>query len=274
MSPAPKKKRYEGLIQFKDFLRQNLVCLQAALQGSFATAVQCPLVARLDQLDLGCYHLIVGFGRDHDLSAAVTATSDEQLLIQLHQKLDQPLSQLVEGLRETQVGVWIDSADLLAGQYFYNILANLMLQKGELDRRNQHSWGSVTTSFAVSDHQSMIQAAQNWLHEKQIERPVADQIQLQIKSVWPLLKNPQSFALSSDGSYLSLTITGSFIANHDDFNALLLQLKEIPSHCITLSSWGSDQIDFCIPIRFFQRLELKCLFAYHRFQQIPTIAAS
>ena len=263
MSQHLKKKRYEGLIQFKDFLRQNLVCLQAAMQSSFATAVQSPLVATLDATHTDCHHLLLGLKAHNDLSKVTKLTKSDYLLMRIVQLQEQLFSPISWKLGDNHIGVWIDASDSLANQYLFNLLNNLVLDKGRLDRRTHHHWGSVSKQYTVSTKEDAVKNMMHCLGHKQVETSVLDQLENAIYGLWPKLEKPETISISSDGQYISLTVNGRLFTDRKQFNESLDQLRNIPSHCISASSSTFDQVDICIPIRFFKQLELKGFFAYY-----------
>ncbi len=145
----PKKKRYEGLIQFKDALRQTIVCLQASMDTRFAHSLHSPWLKKLDEDHAPQHHLL--FATDKGCISDGLAAKDldeNHLLACIHQQQTADLRSEIswnKGLR-TKISAWVDPGDMLISSVLFRLISMACNTAIPFDLKDCLSAGGVIKS--------------------------------------------------------------------------------------------------------------------------------
>lgn len=252
MQKPKKKKRYEGLIQFKDALRQSVVCLQASLAGGFATKLQSNLVNALDEASESSHFLLfssageVGEVNDSD------QISDHHILAFIRQK--KPEEEKLEIVWHenplAKLSLWIDPKDHLAVGEFFRIVTHLCRSQQRLQLDTCQNWGSVVDHYDFKDlDQAKLELAE-WCERFQLSEERIRSLGRALEESEKFYSNIESFHLGSDGSNLSIILEGHLKSEvKSDPKQLLTNLSALPYHNIVVKTDDHDQLAFSSPIR-------------------------
>ncbi|SMF22434.1 hypothetical protein [Pseudobacteriovorax antillogorgiicola] len=267
MTVPQKKKRFEGLIHFKDSLRQTIVCLQASLKQGFATESQSPLIAKLNQDQEEVYFLLFSSNRNVGQISELNQLSHHHLLAFIHQIHADDITSAVRWHQYPQaaISIWMDPSDRLASNYMHNLISQVCQKTQSIDFTRCHGWGSHRTQLNLGNGKQ----ANDWLG-KWHEDYGTDEDRAAIMS--QLLSEGQSFfsevqkvSISSDGTYTTLTIDGKLSSrDQQGMKHTLENLKRLPAHIIGINLGNKDQVEFCVPIRVTTATPLKAVFVIHK----------
>lgn len=252
MTTRPKKKRFEGLIHFKDSLRQTVVCLQASLSSKFATSVQSEFVRKLDEGSDDAHFLLFSSGtqvgqvdEEHDLCS-------HHILSRIHQKEAGELADEVCWHRhdKSKVSVWIDPSDHLAASAIYRIISCICYSGQTLNLKDCQNWGSLITSHSYTD----LNKAKAWLNQWQgfyqlnIER--LNLIRSSLEQLTPDFTAIDQLYLSSDGTSISLIIEGELLDQlKNNLDQTVEKLRGLSYHSVIINMSDKDQLCLTSPIR-------------------------
>ncbi len=258
MTTSPKKKRFEGLIQFKDSLRLTLVCLQASLREKFATSLQSPLVAHLDSEHDTKNHLLFSKNNAVGHIKMLDDLNDQHILCRIYQVKGIDLSTEIfwQSTPPASLSIWIDPRDSLSTSYVYSIISYLCEKDLPLDISSCHCWGS----YKIAAYHKSQSASQAWLTQWKDELGLDEErVRLYARILrmgWKQFSNVTSIIITSDGTYISLTIEGK-LKQCQNMQGFIIPLCQLPVHIVTVNYDTTDQIDFCIPIRMNKLAPLK-----------------
>ncbi|MDQ3235519.1 MAG: hypothetical protein M3Q07_27225 [Pseudobdellovibrionaceae bacterium] len=252
----PKKKRFEGLIQFKEALRQTIVCLQASMEDRFASSLQSELVRRLDENTEQMHHLLFA------TSGAVGKVDEKQQMTEQH-LLARIYQQQSEDLRTeltctqsdpAHITVWLDPADPLVTSYFFRLVSLACNGTVSFDLKDCLAWGSVLRSQAIQDQQAAEAFVKNCSTQYGFSWDRTGIMLGFVQALAELLQSCDSIHLVADGSYVGLLIEGKTKASvPQNLQATMAKLASSDAHTIAINCSAdpsiSTQFAMLMPIR-------------------------
>lgn len=236
-----KKKRYEGLIQFQDPLRQALVCLQAALAERFTTAAQLDFLKQRDSREASHFLLTSDGSTVGGLPRGLEA---RHLLMRVEQ-LEQNLPSWAAPELDNKIAAWLDSTDPLTAQYFYQLLAQAVAPTPSFDLKQVSAWGASIESW--SDSKTLQSAA--WICRERLEL-----LQEFRDDAAPLFGNIDKQSLATDGCSVALLLEGLTHLSWQDLSLeALLRLAKPHRHLLAVNFMSTPehrlQIAYVTPMR-------------------------
>jgi hypothetical protein len=252
----PKKKRFEGLIQFKEALRQTIVCLQASMEDRFASSLQSELVRRLDENTEQMHHLLFA------TSGAVGKVDESQQMTEQHllariyqQQSDDLRSELTCTQSDpAHITVWLDPADPLITSYFFRLISLACNGPEAFDLKDCLAWGSVLRSQAIPDPS----AAEAFVKNCSVQYGFSwDRTEIMlgfVQALSDLLQTCDSIHLVADGSYVGLLIEGKTkVSLPQNLQVTINKLASSDAHTIAINCPedpnASTQFAMLMPIR-------------------------
>jgi hypothetical protein len=253
----PKKKRFEGLIQFKDALRQIVVCLQASMETRFMTAVQSELVKKLDESTPGSHHLLFAMGNE-----PASPIGSEEQLEQRHllAHITQTQGEDIRGeIRWTEskhikASIWIDSSDILMANYFF-WLVSVACQPGKTFQLQQClNWGGAISSQNVSNPKEIEACLNYWQKHFHLSYARSQAMSHFLQKASPLLRSVDQMSILSDGTFVGIMVEGQTASEDSERRQATIQsLTDVEAHSITINlareADGITQILMITPIR-------------------------
>lgn len=190
-----KKKRFEGLIQFQDPLRQAMVCLQAALAERFTTGAHIDFLKVKDSVDASHFLLT----SDGSTIGEMDKGLEERHLLMRVEQLDQNLPSWQTPELDNKIAAWLDSSDPLTAQYFYQILAQASGEANAFDLRQVSAWGASLDSW--TDTKTL--KIEPWMNRERIE--LLNSFRTDAS---PLFSKMESQSISTDGCSVALLLEG------------------------------------------------------------------
>jgi len=252
MTTKPKKKRFEGLIHFKDSLRQTAVCLQASLTDKFATSVQSEFVRQLDAGSEDVHFLLFSSSDQVGQVSCEDEISSHHILSRIQQKESIQLSSEVEWHQhdKTKISVWIDPTDQLAANAFYRVISHICYTNQTLNLRDCQNWGSLITEHSYSELKQGKAWLSQWQSLFQLNSERLNLIRSSLDQVTPYFADIDNLYLTSDGTCVSLIIEGEIQEqNKNNLTQTIRFLRDLAFHSITVNFGARDQISFTSPIR-------------------------
>lgn len=252
MTTRPKKKRFEGLIQFKDFLRQTVVCLQASLAEKFATSVQSAFIKHLDEQSEGVYFLLLSSSEEVGQVSTEDEISPHHILSRFYQKQGGNVSQDIAWHKQdhTKISVWLDPTDQLAAHSFYRIALQVCSSQQHLNLLECQNWGSLVHTHRFVDRKAMESWLKQWHAHYQINNERMKMLGQSLTQSLGFFDQTEAVHLTSDGTYVSLIIDGELTQKHKSkLDRFVGKLKNLPIHSLILNLGETDQIALCLPIR-------------------------
>ncbi len=253
----PKKKRFEGLIQFKEALRQIVVCLQASMESRFMTAIQSELVKKLDESTSGSHHLLFAMGSESAKPIeSETQLEPRHLLTQITQTQGEDVRSEIKWSQShmTKASVWIDSSDILMANFFFWLISVACRPNKTFHLQDCVNWGGAVFSKTITRANDIDVCLQDW--QQRFQLSYARQVLMNdfTKASVELLKESTQLSLLSDGSFVGLLIEGRRAdCSAEELCKKLQALTQIEAHSITLnlanSADGITQILMLSPIR-------------------------
>ncbi len=252
----PKKKRFEGLIQFKEALRQTIVCLQASMEDRFASSLQSELVRRLDENTEQMHHLLFA------TSGAVGKVDDSEHMTEQH-LLARIYQQQSEDLRTeltctqpdpAHITVWLDPADPLVTSYFFRLISLACNGTDSFDLKDCLAWGSVLRSQAIQDQQAAEAFVKNCSNQYGFSWDRTEIMLGFVQALAGLLQTCDSIHLVADGSYVGLLVEGKTKAClPQNLQMTMNKLASCDAHTIAINCASdpnaSTQFAMLMPIR-------------------------
>ncbi|MFW7377543.1 MAG: hypothetical protein ACOH5I_01890 [Oligoflexus sp.] len=252
MTTKPKKKRFEGLIHFKDSLRQTAVCLQASLNNKIATSVQSEFVKQLDAGPEDVHFLLFSSADQVGLVSREDEMTSHHILSRFHQKTSDELAKEIEWhLHEkTKVSVWIDPIDHLAANAFYRIISHVCYSGQTLNLKHCQNWGSLITDHSYSDLQQAKVWLAQWQSLFQLNQERLNLIRNSLDQTHAYFTDIDNLYLTSDGTCVSLIIEGELQQhNKTNLTQTVRLLRDLTFHSVTLNLGERDQLCLTSPIR-------------------------
>ena len=190
---AVKKKRFEGLIQFHEPLRQALTSIQAAHPSRFATSFQSDFIKHRDTPELSHFLLALNGSeigeipndrQPHHLLMAIERLEDAQ--IDWKKKLPE---------NDVNIAAWLNSGDLLVCQQVYRILAAAASNQETFGLDQLLPKGAIKSSFESSE-------GKPWMGEERLE------LFKDFKKDTSKIFKAEKSTISTDGCTVSLMIEG------------------------------------------------------------------
>ena len=251
----PKRKRFEGLIHFKDSLRQTVVCLQASLAKRFATSVQSPLIENLDETAEDAYYLLLSSDQDVGQVSDEAEINQHHVLTRLCQCFDDKTRDAIAWHQQdlAKVSAWLDPADQIGSSYLYLILLQICNQSQNLDLKLCRTWGSFAETHDFQSMQSVSQWIEGWRQAYRVNDERTKVFSKSLKQAGPLFESIDQLQLSSDGTFISLTIEGRIDSNLKASTQQIIDAcKDLSGHTVVLNLHEVDQISIVLPIRITQ----------------------
>lgn len=252
----PKKKRFEGLIQFKEALRQTIVCLQASMEDRFASSLQSELVRRLDENTEQMHHLLFatsGVVGKVDESQQMT---EQHLLARIYQQQSEDLRTELTCTQSdpAHITVWLDPADPLVTSYFFRLISLACNGTDAFDLKDCLAWGSVLRSQAIQDQQAAEDFVKNCSAQYGFSWDRTGIMLGFVQAISGLLQTCDSIHLVADGSYVGLLIEGKTIAClPQNLQVTVNKLASTDAHTIAINcaadASASTQFAMLMPIR-------------------------
>lgn len=235
----PKKKRYEGLIQFKDSLRQSIVCLLASMENRFALSLHSALIRKLDEDHAPRHHLIFAMGgtaigslespediSDHHLLARIC----QQQTADLRSEISWPEGPL------PQLSVWLDPADPIVSSLLFRTISLACNLSKPFDLKDCMAWGGILNSQAWQSREQ----AQLFLSESQkqfgLSKLRSSVLKAFIEQALSLLQPEGQVHLLGDGLSIGLLIEGrALAAEAETIAAAIAQLPGGAAHTIIVN---------------------------------------
>lgn len=251
-----KKKRFEGLIHFREALRQSIVCLQASMGDRFAHSLQSELVRTLDESapNASAFHLLFASqGRDLGQVDTKEQMRNHHVLARIYQQQATDLKDELHwnGQSDAQLSAWLDPSDAQATAYFTRLVSMVCNGSGPLDLKEASSWGSMIQSKAMrkpSDCAAFIEQCQiqfGFCHERKIAMlEFADRL-------LPLLRSTKSVHLLADGTSIGIMIEGQARVQLPHATQMFFdQLASCRAHTMAINCMSS-QVQFAMftPVR-------------------------
>ncbi|MES2744882.1 MAG: hypothetical protein V4655_05620 [Bdellovibrionota bacterium] len=221
---AVKKKRFEGLIQFQEPLRQALVCIQASFPNRFATAAQSSLLAGLNTPHLSHFLMATDgpeFGED-------TPSLEANHLLMTVEQLDDDQTDWKNQVpsSDVKIAAWINSADPLACTQMFSLLAAGVSHAATLDLSQLSVLGALQTTLNESQSQSWMQGERVHLFED-------------FASDAEKIFRVEKKTVTTDGCTVSLFVEGETTLNAEKaFEAAIKILKNSERHLVIVNYIG------------------------------------
>ncbi len=252
----PKKKRFEGLIQFKEALRQTIVCLQASMEDRFASSLQSDLVRQLDENPDQMHHLLFstqGCVGQVDESKQLT---EQHLLARIYQQQTEDLRTELHCPQKdpAHFTLWLDPADPLVTNYFFRLVSLACNGAKTFDLKDCLAWGSVLRSLAIQNLGTAEDFVKNCSTEYGFSWDRCNIMLGFVQALEPLLQSCESIHLVADGSYIGLLIEGKpKAALPQNLQNTMEQLAKSDAHTIaincTAEAEACTQFAMLMPIR-------------------------
>ncbi|HET9237542.1 MAG TPA: hypothetical protein VFO10_09845 [Oligoflexus sp.] len=252
----PKKKRFEGLIQFKEALRQTIVCLQASMEDRFASSLQSELVRRLDENTEQMHHLLfatAGAVGKIDDSKQMT---DQHLLARIYQQQTEDLKTELNCTQPdpAHITVWLDPADPLITSYLFRLISLACSASESFDLKDCLAWGSVLRSQAISDQAAAEAFVKNCSQQYGFSWDRSEIMLGFVQALGSLLQTCDSIHLVADGSYVGLLIEGKTKASlPEHLQEAMAKLASSDAHTLAINCpadpQASTQFAMLMPIR-------------------------
>lgn len=208
----PKKKRFEGLIQFKEALRQTIVCLQASMEDRFAHSLQSAWIRRLDENSELAYHLLFAMGREGvgtiDDASQLEA---KHLVARIYQQQTDDLKSEIRwhGAIEPHISLWLDPADPLITSYFFRLVSLACNETScAFDLKQCLAWGGMLRSAQARTADE----ARTFIHDcSKAYGLSADRVATMesfLNHLAALVSGYDSVHLIADGSYIGFVVEG------------------------------------------------------------------
>jgi hypothetical protein len=234
----PKKKRFEGLIQFREALRQSLVCLQASLDQRFATALQSKLLHNLNENPDQAFHLLLSSQGAIGQVDELEQITDRHLLIRIYQQQAEDLSSEItlSNSDPAQIRAWLDPTDSMVSSYFFRLASLACNNAIEFDLKHCLAWGSTLKTRPVNSG-AEIEAFLSEYGQKFGLSPERSRIMREfVQALSPLLSSLKQIHLMGDGAYVGLLLEG--FASEGLGKVLpnfLAQLKNSGAHTLAIN---------------------------------------
>lgn len=234
----PKKKRFEGLIHFKEALRQTIVCLQAAMEDRFASTLQSNLIKQLDQNPEQAFHLLFGIKQAVGEINQASDLKSSHLLARIYQQQSEDLRQEIccpaQDLKH--INMWINPSDPLMASYFFRLVSLACQGHPQFDLKDSLSWGSVMRSQEVSDVKSTLAFVESCSNQYGFTWDRQTIVQEFVQSLAPILQTFSSVHLHADGSYISFVVEGMPKADlRNQFCSWVQKLSESGAHSLAIN---------------------------------------
>jgi hypothetical protein len=206
----PKKKRFEGLIQFKEALRQTIVCLQASMEDRFASSLQSELVRRLDENTEQMHHLLFATSGSVGKVDETQQMTEQHLLARIYQQQSENLkTELICTQPDpAHITVWLDPADPLVTSYLFRLISMACNSAETFDLKDCLAWGSVLRSQAIQDQAAAEDFVKNCSTQYGFSWDRTTIMLSFVQALSELLQSCESIHLVADGSYVGLLIEG------------------------------------------------------------------
>lgn len=252
----PKRKRFEGLIHFKDSLRQTVVCLQASLTKRFATSVQSRFIETLDGKEDDAYYLLLSSDQDVGQVSDETEINRHHVLTRLCQcdGADTQHSISWHDQKLAKVSAWLDPSDQIGSSYLYLILLQICNQSQQLDLKRARTWGSIAETHKFQSLEAVAVWIEGWRRAYRVNDERTKIFTKGLQQTCPLFQSIDHLQLSSDGTFISLTIEGQIQDQYkSNMQATVETCKHLSGHTIVLNLQEIDQLSIVLPIRITQR---------------------
>lgn len=235
----PKKKRYEGLIQFKDSLRQSIVCLQASMEDRFLHSLHSAWIRKLDEEHAPLHHLIFAMGRQSigEVNVAQDMT-DHHLLARICQQQSADLcSEIIWAKGPTpQLTAWLDPSDFTVSSLLFRMISLACDLSKSFDLKTCMAWGGVLQS---ANWQSA-EEAQQFLRSSQKQFGLSESRVTILKAFLDralgLLQNKGAVHFIGDGLSIGILIEGSPLeAEAETIARAIAQLPQSAAHTILIN---------------------------------------
>ena len=279
----PKKKRFEGLIQFKDGLRQTIVCLQASMEFRFASSLQSELIRKLDDNSNLMHHLL--FAEQTQKIGQIDSVEQIQphhLLTQIYQLQGDNLRQELSGSMggPAHLSIWLDPSDHLITSYFFRLVSLACNSSDIFDLKNCLTWGSLLYSKSSVTREAIDEFILECIQTYGFCQDRIEIMQTFINNLSPSLQTLTSIHLIADGSYIGLLIegkTGTEFQAH--LPALIQNLASSNAHTIAINSSTAPNLPsqfvmltpLRIPNRTMSPFALKGLVLINRCPALPPL---
>lgn len=224
---AGKKKRFEGLIQFQEPLRQALVSLQAAHGDRFATAFQSDFLKAKDTTDLSHFILTSDGSTIGDLTRGLEA---RHLMISIEQLSDNVMDWKKTKLDpDAKISAWLSSGDPLACQQLYSLLALASSEARTFDLKSLKTLGALSLPFETA-------AGEAWMSEERMSH-FKD-----FEADASRIMRTDKRTIVTDGCTVSLIIEGNTKLSADKaFEKALIKLRKNTRHFVGVNYVGGSK---------------------------------
>lgn len=252
----PKKKRFEGLIQFKEALRQTIVCLQASMEDRFASSLQSDLVRQLDENTDQMHHLLFSTQGCVGQVSASQQLTEQHLLARIYQQQTEDLRSELHCPQKdpAHITLWLDPADPLVTNYFFRLVSLACNGRETFDLKDCLAWGSVLNSLAIQNLEAAEVFVKNCSAQYGFSWDRSGIMLGFVQALGPLLQSCDSIHLVADGSYIGLLIEGKpKAALPQNLQATMEQLATSDAHTIAINCAANaescTQFAMLMPIR-------------------------
>lgn len=224
---AVKRKRFEGLIQFQEPLRQALVCIQASGAARFATAIQSEFLQARNTPDLSHFLLTSDGSAIGDLTKGIEA---KHLLMAVEQLEEGEVSWKHKTPRpDVKISAWVNSGDPLVCQQLYCLLAAAGNNQSTFDLNELSPTGTLKNSFKDSMNKVWVKGERQDLFEDFMRD--AGKIFQAEKTV-----------VASDGCTVSLLVEGFTNLKAAEAHVLAIKhLKKATRHLVIVNYIGGPR---------------------------------
>ncbi|MBC7661099.1 MAG: hypothetical protein H7249_15480 [Chitinophagaceae bacterium] len=226
MSAQPvKKKRYEGVIQFQDPLRQALVCLQAALAERFVTGAQDDYLKLIDTPEASHFLMTSDGSPVGDLSLGLQS---RHLLLRIEQ-LENSLPKWQAPDFYRKIAAWIDSSDPLTTQFLFQVLAQAASPHStSFDLSSLLAWGTAVDSSLNPKNSSFQKPWLDTEHTRLLQAFKGD--------AEGLFKKVEKQSLAADGCSVSFLLEGPTSLSWQALaDGALKKLAKMDHHLVALN---------------------------------------
>jgi hypothetical protein len=236
-SSAVKKKRYEGLMQFQERLRQALACIQASFPGRFSPADQSEQLKGLNTHYLSHFLLNAQSAETNE-----TMSGSSPLLMAIEQLSDDPTDwKYPSPADDVKISAWLDSGDPLACSQMFWLLAAGLSEHPVFDLNQLFARGSVRSTLVEA-------MSQSWMSHERTE--LFDSFRQDAEQIF----SAENTLVSTDGCSVSLVMQGSTsLSSEKAFEAAIKHLKSSERHLVIFSYEGGEkpriQCAFLTPMR-------------------------
>lgn len=251
-----KKKRFEGLLQFREALRQSIVCLQASMGERFAHSIQSSLIRSLDEApdNASYFHLLFGMGDKHIGDVAVQKDMrDHHILARIYQQKETDLKDELSwsALQKAQVSAWLDPSDAQATSYFFRIISMACNSLQPIDLNEASSWGSVLKSQSLKKANEAFTFLKSCQSQYSFSSERLAALEDYLERLLPLLRKSQSIHLLADGASIGLIVEGqSLTALPEGMQLFFDSLAPCRAHTLAINcSRAQTQFAMFTPIR-------------------------